>query len=227
MRHGSTIVPAGLVLAAALLGAGGGPEALPASGVTVLDERFGMPIAPIYLLLRPDVQLDLQLNQRQVAGARELVARLIERGLNLKHKAGPAAMAERRAIDETMAGWLRHELSEAQLERLTQINLQWEGVSSLRRSAVAEYLVLGEAQRLKIDRVLAERDRRRVAGGLAPGELDKFSREALAILTPPQRGQWDSLLGPPCRFSIGHTAGAPTNPAPGPDLKGRPRPPGR
>jgi hypothetical protein len=227
MRQGLTIVPAGLVLAVALLGAGDHPEAPPASGVAVLNERFGMRIAPIYLLLRPDVQLDLQLNRRQVDGAERLIARLRERGRGLKHKANQAAMAERRAIDETMAGWLRHELSEAQLERLTQINLQWEGASALSRSVVAEYLVLGEVQRLKIDRILAERDRRRAAGGLAPGEFDRFSREALAILTPPQREQWDSLLGPPCGFSIGPPAGAPRNPADGPDLKGQPRSPGR
>jgi hypothetical protein len=227
MRHGSTIVPAGLVLAVALLGAGDHPEAPPAGGVAVLDDRFGMPIAPIYLLLRPDVQLDLQLNQRQIAGARELVGQLVERLLALKHRPGQASMTERRKIDEAMAAWLHRELSEFQQERLTQISLQWEGASALHRPSVAEYLVLGEVQRLKIDRILAERDRRWAAGRLAPGEFDRFSQEALAILTPPQRGQWDSLLGTPCRFSIGHPAVAPRNPAAGPGLKGQPPSPGR
>ncbi|HLH27406.1 MAG TPA: hypothetical protein VKW77_00745 [Acidimicrobiales bacterium] len=226
MRHGSTIVPAGLILVAALLGAGGS-EAPPADGVSVLDERFGLPVAPIYLLLRPDVQLDLRLNQRQITGARELVAQLVERLLALKNKTGQASLSERRRIDEAMAAWLRRELSEVQEERLTQISLQWEGASALRRPSVAEYLALGEAQRLRIDHLLTVRDRRRAAGGLAPGEFDRSSREALAVLTPPQRERWEGLLGPACRFSIGRPAGAARGPASAPDLKGRPRSPGR
>jgi hypothetical protein len=225
MRHGSTIVPAGLVLVA-LLGAGG-PEAPPADGVTVLDERFGLPIAPIYLLLRPDVQLDLQLNQRQITGARELVGQLVERLLALKNRSGQAPMTERRKIDEAMAAWLRRELSEVQQERLTQISLQWEGVSALRRPSVAAYLDLGETQRLRIDHLLTVRDRRRAVGGLAHDEFDRSSREALAILSPPQRERWESLLGPACRFAIGHPAAAARGPAAGADLKGSPRSSGR
>src|ERR1700751_177083 len=125
MRQGLTIVPAGLVLVVALLGADG-PGALPSHGVAWLDDRFGQPVAPICLLLRPDVEGDLQLNQRQVAGARELFGQLIERLLKVKDKTGQAALFEKQAIDETMAAWLRHELAEAQLERLTQICFQWE-----------------------------------------------------------------------------------------------------
>jgi hypothetical protein len=226
MRHGLTIVPAGLVLVVALLGAGG-PEAPPGDGVAVLDERFGQPVAPIFLLLRPDVQLDLQLNPRQVAGARDLVGRLVERLLIVKNKAGQAAMTERRKIDEAMAAWLRHELSEAQLERLTQICFQWEGASAMRRQSVAEYLVLGQPQRLRIEHLLVDRDRRHAAGALSPAEFDRFSREALAVLTPIQKQQWDDLLGPPCRFSIGHPAAAPAHPAGAPVLKSQPRSPVR
>jgi hypothetical protein len=227
MRHGLTIVPAGLVLVVALLGAGGGPEAPPADGVAVLDERFGQRVAPIFLLLRPDVQLDLQLNPRQVAGARDLVGRLVERLLTVKNKAGQAAMTERRKIDEAMAAWLRRELSEAQLERLTQICFQWEGASAMRRQSVAEYLALGQPQRLKIEQLLVDRDRRHAAGALNPAEFDRFSGEALAVLTPIQKQQWADLLGPPCRFSVGHPADAPAHPAGGPGLKGRPRSPVR
>jgi hypothetical protein len=228
MRHGSTIVPAGLILAAALLGAGGGPEAPPADWVALTNARFGMPIAPIYLLQRPDIQNDLQLNQRQIADAREQVGRLIERLLNLKQKPGPAAIkAEQREIDEQMATWLHHELSAAQLERLSQINLQWEGASALRLEAIAEYLGLGEVQRLKVGNLLAERNKRWIKGTLKPGEFDQFSREALGVLTLPQKEQWDSLLGPPCPFSIGRAPGAPGHVAADPGVKG-PRPsPGR
>jgi hypothetical protein len=227
MRQGLTIVPAGAVLVVALLGAGGGPEASASDGVAWLDDRFGQPVAPIYLLLRPDVQVDLQLNPRQVAGARDLVARLIERLLMVKNKAGQAAMSERRRIDEAMAGWLRHELSEAQLERLSQISLQWEGASALRRPTIAEYLGVVEPQRLKIDHLLTERDRRHAAGRLSPGEFDSFSRQALGALNPVQKQRWDELFGPPCRFSVGQTAGPPRDPAVAPVVTGQPPQPGR
>lgn len=228
MRHGSTIVPAGLVLAATLLGVGRGQDAPPADWAAMTDGRFGMPVAPIYLLLRPDVQRDLQLNPRQVAGAQDLVGRLVDRLLNLKHKAGQAAIkAEQREIDEQMAAWFRHELSEAQLERLTQINLQWENASALRLSAVAEFLALGEGQRLKIHHLLAERDQRWIKKTLKPGEFDRFSREAIGLLTLHQKEQWENLLGPPCRFTIGQPSHAPGNPAANPALKGQPRSPAR
>ena len=58
MRHGWTIVPAGLVLVTALLGAGGS-EAPSADWASLSDGRFGMHIMPIYLVVRPDVQRDL------------------------------------------------------------------------------------------------------------------------------------------------------------------------
>ncbi len=228
MRHGSTIVPAGLILAAALLGAGGGQQAPPADWVALTDARFGMPIAPIYLLMRPDVQHDLRLDSRQVAGAQDLVGRLVDRLLNLKQKAGHAAIkAEQREIDEQMAAWLRHGLSEAQFERLSQINLQWEGASALRREAIAGFLGLGEVQRLKVHHLLRERDQRWIKGTLKPGEFDRFSREALGLLTPPQKEQWDSLLGPPCPFSIGQASGVPAHPAAVPGVKVQPRSPAR
>jgi hypothetical protein len=227
MRHGLTIVPAGMVLVVALLGAGGGAENPPTNGVAWQDEYFGMPIAPIWLLVRPDVQRDLQLNPRQIAGARDLLARLLERGLSAKKKPPDAARAEKLAIDEEMAAWFRHELAPAQVERLTQINFQWEGASALRRTVVAEYLVLGDPQRFRIEHLLSERDKKRAGRILAPGEFDKLSRQALDVLTPIQTEQWKELLGPPCRFAIGHPAGPPRNAAAAPGVKGQPRPSGR
>lgn len=221
MRQGLTIVPAGLVLAVALLGAGGGPGTPPAGGSGWLDDRFGQRIAPIYLLLRPDVQGDLQLNPHQIAGARDLVATLIERLLSLKGKPEQTIKKERWEIDEAMAAWLRHELSEAQLERLTQISFQWEGVAALRRPSVIEYLGIVEAQQARIRVLLDDRDRRHASGTLAPAEFERISREALGVLNALQKQQWDGLLGPPCRFVVGAPAAPPTRTAAdGPELKG-------
>ncbi len=227
MRHGLTIVPAGMVLVVALLGAGGGPENPPAADVAWQDEYFGTPIAPIWLLVRPDVQRDLQLNPRQIAGARDLLARLLERGLNAKKKSADAARAEKLAIDEEMAAWLSHELAQAQFARLAQIKFQWEGASALRRTVVAAYLVLGDPQRFQIEHLLSERDKKRARRILAPGEFDKLSRQALDVLTPIQKEKWTEVLGPPCRFSIGRPASPPRNAAAAAGVKGQPRPSGR
>jgi hypothetical protein len=227
MRHGLTIVPAGLVLVAALLGAGG-PEAPQIDWGSVSDARFGMRLMPLYLVLRPDVQVDMQLNPQQVEGAKHLLLRLRERGLmSLKSKSKEAAYAEKRAIDEAMESWFRDELSAAQLERLTQITFQWEAASALQRPSVIKYLRLDAAQRRQVDGLLAERDRRHARGQLTPADLDRFSKQAMAVLTPAQKEEWDLALGPPCRFSIGRPPAAPGSPAADPRLKARPQIPTR
>lgn len=223
MRHGWTIVPAGLVLAAALIGAGDPGSARP-DGVHVLDDHFGMRIMPIYLLLRPDVQADLELNRRQITGARELVGQLIERGLRLKSLREQAARAERREIDEEMAGWFQRELTAVQQERLTQISLQWEGASALRRTVVADYLGLDTRQRAQLERMLSDRDGRRAAGSLTAAEFDRFTRLAMSVLTKNQKEQWDAVLGRPCQFVIGQRPEVGKPPAPATPVKAQPGP---
>ena len=147
--------------------------------------------------------------------------------MSLKGKSKEAADAERRAIDEVMTEWFQHELSEAQLERLTQISLQWEGASAIRRTTVANTLDLDDLQRTKVNRLLAERDQRRARGLLTPAELDRYYALTLAVLKPLQKEQWDTLLGRPCRFTIGHPAPAPRVPAGNHRLKAPPQTPSR
>lgn len=227
MRHGLTIVPAGLVLVAALLGAAG-PEAPPVDWGSVSDARFGMRIMPLWLVVRPDVRGDLQLNPQQVEGAKQLLSRLYERGrMSLRSKSKEAADSEKRAIDESMESWFRDELSPAQIERLTQITFQWEGATALQRPSVVKYLRLDAAQRRQVDGLLMERDRRLALRQLTPADFERFSKQAMAVLTPDQKGDWDLALGPPCRFSIGHPPAAPATPAADPRLKARPQVPTR
>jgi hypothetical protein len=192
---------------------------------SVSNARFGMRIMPLILVVRPDVQLDLQLKPQQVEGAKHLLSRLYERGLKSKSKAG--ADGEKRAIDDAMANWLRDELSADQIDRLTQINFQWEGASALRRPSVVKYLRLDAAQRGQVDGLLMERDRRHALGQLTPADFDRFSKQAMAVLTPDQREDWDLALGPPCRFAIGQppAAQASPNPAGAPRLKPQPQVP--
>jgi hypothetical protein len=211
MRQGSMVAPASFVVVLALVGAG--PDA-PSDEVSVLDERFGSYTAPILLLTRPDVQLDLELDPRQISGAKSTIARLIEQGLRLKKMSGPAIAAGRKAIDEEMTVWLGLNLRAGQRDRLHEIALQWEGASAIvERPLVGEYLKLTAAQRLTIANVLAQRDAQRARGFLTPAAREDFSKRALAVLSPGQRDQWDRLLGKPCRFSIGRPAGPPKSPA--------------
>lgn len=187
-----------------------------ADAVTVLDERIGMRTAPILLLARPDVQLELHLDPKQVAGARSTIARLLEEALQLKGQSGPAVAARRGSIDEEMTRWLVLNLAKDQLARLRQIDLQWEGPAAMGRPFVAEYLKLTDAQRLTVDRLLAaHRQTYRARGRLTAEERETFSRQALSVLSPGQRELWDRLLGPPCRLTIGgQAARARTTPRP-------------
>lgn len=211
MRHGLAMAPAGLVLVLALVAAG--PEK-PATEVTVLDERFGSRTAPILLIARPDVQIELQLDSQQVSSARNTIARLLERGLSLKGKTGPAVEVERRRIDEDSIRWLSDTLSEKQIERLYQVNFQWEGAAAMTRPHVITRLKLTGEQRVAIDQVLKQLETtRRARGPLTPAEIGNFSSQAFAVLSPSQRATWNVLLGPPCHFTIGGRAGTPGKPA--------------
>jgi hypothetical protein len=194
------VSPAGLVLTLALFGLG---PTTSADEVSVLDARFGMRTAPILLLARPDVQRDLHLDSRQIAGARSTIAQLLEEALQLKDQSGPAVASRRRSIDEKMTQWLVQHLAKDQLERLRQLELQWEGPGAMSRPVVAEYLKLTDAQRLTVDRLLgAHLQTWRARGQLTAVERETFSRQALSVLSPDQRALWDRLLGPACRWTI-------------------------
>ncbi len=194
------MAPAGLFLVLVLAGAGPGSEP---GAATVLDERFGSRTAPILLLVRPDVQLEVHLDAKQVADAKSEIARLVERALSLKDKKGDAVLQERWRIDQEMVRWLTTSLSETQFERLLQVNLQWEGAAALTRPHVLSHLKITKDQRLSIDQLLAQVEATRRARGLVtPGEVGRVTAQALAVLTPDQKAHWIDLLGPPCRFSI-------------------------
>lgn len=189
-----------------LLGAGSIPP-LVASQATaddwvLPDTRIGIRTAPLLLLTRPDVQTDLRLDRLQVQGAQETINELTRRATALKGKTGAAVVAERRAIDEAQLDWLGKNLTGNQLERLRQIELQWEGVSAmLSRASVAEYLKLTAEQRQSLARVITEQGglRRRPAAGAADDRA--FAQTAQAVLTPTQQELWGGLLGAPVRFA--------------------------
>jgi hypothetical protein len=222
MRHRLTVVPVGLVLAIAAMMGADGPSGPQSSAESVLDERFGMKIAPIYLLLRADVQADLRLEPRQIAAARNLAASLMERGRRLKGMPERDAQTERSIIDEQMAGWLRHALSEAQRERLRQITLQWEGAAAFGRSAVADYLELDPQQQSALGLLLRETDQIRRKRRISPPEVDRITARARTVLTPDQQEKWKAVIGPSCRFQFGGTQAGSEAAVPAPRVTARP-----
>ena len=100
--------------------------------------------------------------------------------LTLRGKTGDAVVAERRAIDEAQLEWLSNNLTGNQLERLRQIELQWEGVAAmLSRPMVASYLKLTPEQQQTLARIIAERNRLRAQGRSAPQVEQTYHQKAL------------------------------------------------
>jgi hypothetical protein len=113
-----------------------------------------------------------------------------------------------------MTRWLDRHLSDRQFQRLSQIDLQWEGNSAMiSRPMVAEYLNLTPEQRRDLARFVSDRDTKRSRGTLTPTDEQTFSRQVLAILSEVQRDRWSRLLGPPCPFSIRSNKSMAGNPA--------------
>jgi hypothetical protein len=203
MRHGLTMAPAALVLVLALVAAG--PENPNFDATMLLDGRFGSRISPILLLARQDVQIELQLDARQISDARAMIPRLIKRVVGLKGKKGPEVEDQRRLIDEESIRWIRDNLAEKQIERLTQVTFQWEGASAMTRPHVIDRLALTDPQTGAIDQILGqlEEARRRARGTLTPSDIARFSSKAFEVLSPSQQAAWNVLLGRPCQFTIG------------------------
>ncbi len=153
MRQGLTVAPAGLVLVLALIAAG--PEN-PTAEPTRLDGHFGSRISPILLLDRNDVQRELHLDARQISEARTTIERLTKRVMTLKGKRGPTVEDDRRSIDEDSIRWIRDNLTEKQIERLTQVTFQWEGAAAMTRPHVIDRLELTDQQEKAIDQILVQ-----------------------------------------------------------------------
>jgi hypothetical protein len=175
-----------------------------------LDDRLGSRTVPIFLLMRPDVQADLNLEPIQVAEARRTAADLYYKARALRGQTGPALIAARRTIDGEESLWLSRHLSELQFKRLREIDLQWEGVAAmLNRPFVTDYLGLSATQKQELARRLSQH-KPSVTGQprLTPAEHERLANQAITVLTDHQRQLWNNLLGRQCRFSIAPAAPA-------------------
>lgn len=178
------------------------------------DSRMGVRTAPLLLLTRPDIQSDLGLEPTQAASLHKALDELSQRAQALRGKSGGEVVAERRAIDEAQGKWLTSNLSDQQLKRLSQIDLQWEGSSALvSRSTVADMLKLSGNQVRELTRLIADRNARIVKNGFNPAEETATRRQALAILSNPQLQAWNGILGERCRFTASPSPEAVVDPA--------------
>ena len=165
------------------------------------DDRLGIRTAPLLLLSRPDVQADLKLDRSQVLGAQNQINELTRRALSLRGKTGAGVVADRRAIDEAQLEWLGKNLTGNQLERLWQIELQWEGASALLgRPMVVEYLRLTPEQQHSLAAIIAERNSQRSKGRFTPADDQVFNRKASILLSRSQQELLTKLLGAPFQF---------------------------
>ncbi|CAN5879943.1 hypothetical protein BH23PLA1_BH23PLA1_38220 [soil metagenome] len=163
----------------------------------VPNSRLGSRTAPILLLTRADVRDELRMNPEQVAGFRTVIAQLYDRAMTLQGRSDPQAVADRRAIDEAGQRWLSETLSDEQLVRLDQIDLQWEGPSALiHRPSVSAALNLTDTQRSALSKAIDRRERLLQAGEDRDSAEHELAEAALATLTPDQRARWKLMLGP-------------------------------
>ncbi|ODT98823.1 MAG: hypothetical protein ABS79_05285 [Planctomycetes bacterium SCN 63-9] len=155
----------------------------------------------ILLLTRPEIQQELQLTPKLISEAKTLGSELQRRATALHGQSGPGVLTARRVIDEHQTQWLSEHLSPTQLERLQQLDLQWEGPTAcVSRPIIADYLRLSAEQRASITQLIANRESIRKQQGRPAETEEAFARSILHKLSRPQQEQWNELQGRPIRF---------------------------
>jgi hypothetical protein len=171
-----------------------------AQDVHLPRSRQGSRTAPILLLSRADIQNELALSPELAAAATSLAGELQRKASALHGKTGAGILMARRAIDDQQTQWLNKNLSPSQLDRLHQLDLQWEGpLAFLSRPIIADYLKLTPPQRQAIAQTAADRARRKHVSMPEDSEA-AFAQLLLAHLVDEQRRQWQSLQGKPFQF---------------------------
>ena len=161
------------------------------------DDRLGIRTAPILLLSRPDVRAELNMSAEQTAKAETAITDFWVTAATLKGKTGAAAIEARKQVDRRLQVWFETNLSEPQRNRLLQIDLQWEGVSSLLRPVVADTLNLSRDQRASIELVLKTVREEREKKVLTPTRELALDRAAIKVLDTTQQTRWRTIIGEP------------------------------
>jgi hypothetical protein len=178
-----------------------------AFGGDVLDDRLGIRTAPLFLLLRADIQGDLGLDPKQIAQCKQAAQAFYERALQVRGITGQGTEAARRDLNGRQTHWLQAALQPAQLARLEKIELQWEGARAmLNRPLLDDALKLTPEQRQKVSALLKAADAERGQGPWLYEQHTELTRQAIAVLNEHQKELWIHLLGPACKFKIGQPA---------------------
>jgi hypothetical protein len=157
--------------------------------------------APILLLTRGDVRAELKLTPEQVALSEAAIADFHDRALALKGRNDTDAVAARGEVETASRAWLEKNLTQAQRDRLIQLDYQWEGPSAvITRAYVAESLGLTDAQRQALSQAVIERNRRREAGPRVEADEARFAETVRGQLTEDQHLRLRAILGTPFTF---------------------------
>ena len=191
MGHGLTT--AAFVLA---LGISGVPPAARGERMSLPDCYLGHRMQPLLLLTRADVRADVGLNAAQAEAVDNAVPQFVARAAAIRGLAGPSAQDARRAVDDEAQRWLEAHLDEKQYKRLVEVDLQWEGPSSLiSRPILAEHLELTPDQKTRLAQAVATRNQQRRPGTFNQSLEKALANQALTILTRKQQDLWFAMQG--------------------------------
>lgn len=175
---------------------GGNKKGEPAGVAPLPDERLGIRTAPLLLLSRPDVRGELAMTPAQTEAAEHAITDLYVQASRLAGKPNEEVLALRKALITAQVRWIEANLTDEQKTRLVQIDLQWEGPSSLvSRPLVADTLKLTAEQRERIAKAVLEREKARKEHGPRLEDERRLAVVALETLAPDQREHWRALLG--------------------------------
>ncbi len=207
MRHGSTptrstarlaILAALAILPATVAAQGPAPFAGADQAIVLPDSLLGRRMAPLLLLSRADIKADLGFSEAKAEAAREAIISIRSRAAALVGRREPGMRDARGLVDEAAQAWIEAELTADQKARLAQLDLQWEGPSSLvSRPPVSQALNLSADQVAAIRTAIADRDAKRARGDDPRAAERTLATACLALLDEGQQAQWNALLGPP------------------------------
>jgi len=162
------------------------------------------------LLMREDVQKELNLSQTQKAKLEQLRQEMQQAMQELRdlppEQRRERMQALRQKYDPATI------LNETQRKRLRELELQWQGPFALMDPEVAKQVGLTEEQQAKIRGIIQEAFQS-VRG--QPGERmqefqkarEQAEKKILEVLTPAQREKWQQMLGKPFEFQGGRGFG--------------------
>ncbi len=205
MRQGTTFALVPLCLLGIMLSPAHAGWSLP-------DESRGSRVAPLFLLSRADVREDLQFPADQAAEVDKAVIDLFNKAADLKGKTGEAAVAQRKLVDESQKDWLEVHLKPDQVDRLSQIDLRWEGPAAMTtRPHVADALSLSDEQRAALHRAVLERNAHRDKTKDVAAAEHQLNVRAMSILSDGQKKRWEQMIGRP--IAVRTAANPPRQPA--------------